>query len=258
MSKCVDEDWPSPPLTPYVRKVRIDSRIIDSPDDWRLELTAATQKLLGDTIALTDQDWQVAVDLPGWSRAHIAAHLTHHARALAAMAVAVSRDHQATTWRSVQSDADLNQGARRGAVTLLEGLDESSADLVRAFEQMDADAWQTTLHTSQGPLPATAMVVDRLNQVVIHHIDLRLGFDFADLEPGLTRTLLRWNLFRAAPRFSQVELTVVSDEGLTAVVGNGAPLTVRGSEWKILGWLLGRKDSSAVLGTEGLDLVGPV
>jgi len=231
---------------------------IDVPDDWRLELTAVTQRLLGDTIALADDDWQVLTALSGWSRAHVATHLARQADTLAEMARQIATTHHQINWRSTFNDADVNAAVFRKAVALQEDLDRSSAELIQAFDLMDDDAWATTVLTSQGQLPASALVLDRLNEVVIHHVDLRLGFDFADIDPALTRTLLQWNLFRAAPRFSQVELTVVTDEGFTAILGTGAPITVRGNETNIIGWLTGRKDSSAVLGAEGLDLAGPV
>ncbi|MCL2471846.1 MAG: maleylpyruvate isomerase family mycothiol-dependent enzyme [Propionibacteriaceae bacterium] len=238
--------------------MRIGNHNIDNPDDWRWELTAVTQRLLGDTIALGDSDWQVITGLGGWTRAHVASHLAHQAETLAQMADQITRNHEPITWRDIQSDADLNAGARRSAVGLQEALDQSSATLMNAFTKMDDQAWATTIRTSQGALPASVLVLDRLNEVTLHHIDLRLDFDFADVGPTLTRTLLQWNLFRAAPRFSQVELTIVTDEAYSATVGQGEAVTVRGNQTNLLGWLTGRKSSSSVLGADELDLAGPV
>ena len=42
----------------------------------------ATQRLLGDTIAISEQAWQEPSRLPGWTRAHVAAHLARNADAL--------------------------------------------------------------------------------------------------------------------------------------------------------------------------------
>ncbi len=238
--------------------MQVDQLSIDPPQDWRMDLTLVTQQLLGDTIALSDHDWQGPTSLPGWSRAHVATHLAHHGQALADMARTISQTHRSVNWRTIQPEADLNAGARRKAVALQEVLDRSAATLMSAFDLMDQAAWQTLVQTSQGPLPATVLIIDRLNQVVIHHIDLCLKFDFIDIDPGLVRLLLRWNLFRALPRFNRVELTIISDEGLESTIGQGRPITIRGNEPNILGWLTGRKDSSAVLGADDLDLAGPV
>ena len=174
------------------------------------------------------------------------------------MALELQRTHKQITWRGTETDEELNTGALRGALELQEHLDRSSAGLMRAFEQMDDQAWTTSVRTSQGSIPASALMLDRLNEVVIHHIDLDLGFDFADIEPDLLRILLQWNLFRTAPRFAGFKLTVTTDEGFSAVLGRGTKVTLRGSEANLVGWLTGRKDSSVVLGAEGLDLSGPV
>ena len=238
--------------------MRIGKTTIAAPDDWRLELTAVTQRLLGDTITLSDDDWQVVTRLPGWSRAHVATHLAHHAEILTDMALEIGRTHKQITWRGNQSDEDLNSGALRGALDLQEHLDRSSAGLMGAFDQMDSHAWTTTLRTSQGSIPASTLMLDRLNEVVVHHIDLDLGFDFTDIAPDLVRILLQWNLFRAAPRFAGLKLTVTSDEGFSTSLGRGTKVTLRGSEANLVGWLTGRKDSSVVLGAEDLDLSGPV
>jgi len=220
-------------------------------------MTTATQRLLGDTIALADVDWQAPTLLPGWSRAHVATHLAHHGQALAAMAGQIARTRQPVTWDVEQPDSELHAGARRPALALQEALDQCSAAVATAFDAMDEAAWAVTVQTSQGALPASVLVLDCLNETVIHHVDLRLGFDFADIDPSLTRSLLQWNLFRAQPRFARVSLEVTTDEGLHTKVGHGPAVTVRGNETNILGWLTGRKDPSAVLGAEELDLSGP-
>ena len=238
--------------------MRIGNQTIDYPEDWRLELTAATQRLLGDTIGLDDADWQTLTMLPGWSRAHVATHLAHHGQAVAAMARQIARAHTSVMWRTVQLDADLNAGALRCALEVQEDLDESSASLIQAFDLMEDADWEVPVVTSQGSLPALILVLDCLNQLLIHHVDLQLGFDLTDIDPKMTRTLVQWNLFRTTPRFCRIELTIISDEGLNACVGEGRPVTVRGNETNILGWLTGRKDSSAVLGAEELDLAGPL
>ena len=232
--------------------------IIDSLDQWRVELTTATQRLLGDTIALSDNDWRAPSLLAGWSRAHVATHLSHHGETLAAKLRELNATHAPLAWDLPLSDNELWEGARRGAVCLQESLDQSATDLMLALDQMDEAAWATTITTSPGSLPARTLVVDRLNEVIVHHVDLQLGLDFPDLEPGLVRLLLKWNVFRSAPRFSKVELTMITDEGYSTVVGTGVPVTVRGNEVSLLGWITGRKDSSSILGAEELDLAGPV
>jgi len=238
--------------------VRIGPFTIDSPGDWRLELTAATQRLLGDTIALTNEDWRADSLLAGWTRAHIASHLAFQAQALAKMAHQLRETQEPVAWKSMQPDAVLNLGAQRNALALQEDLDQSSADLMNAFDLLDESHWKNQVQTSQGTLPSQSLLLDRLNEIIVHHVDLVLGFEFTDVQPAVTRALLQWNLFRAMPRFTQIRLRINSDEGFSVAVGAGTKVTVRGSEAQLLAWLTGRKDSSGITGADDLDLGGPV
>jgi maleylpyruvate isomerase len=237
--------------------VQLGNFRIDAPSDWRLALAGATQRLLGDTIALSDAGWQEQTALPGWSRAHIAAHLSHHARAIAVMAADLMATHRPVVWRTNLDDVTLNAEARQRSIALQESLDQSAAALNRSFEAMDDLAWQTSVITSQGSLPASSFIPDRINHLTIHNIDLDVGYDFTDIDPELARTLLQWNVYRASPRFNTVKLIIISDEGLSLTVGRGTPVEVRGTEANLLGWVTGRKNSSVVLGADELDLAGP-
>ena len=42
-------------------------------------VNAATSRLLGDTIAVGDEDWPAPSRLPGWSRGHVASHIARQA-----------------------------------------------------------------------------------------------------------------------------------------------------------------------------------
>src|SRR5918999_2390237 len=48
-------------------------------DTLRGLVTMATQQLLGDTIAVSDEDWRGPSRLPEWSRGHVASHIARHA-----------------------------------------------------------------------------------------------------------------------------------------------------------------------------------
>ena len=212
------------------------------PADRRHEITAATQRLLGDAIALSEDDWHAPTRLPGWSRAHIATHLTRHAQALTALVREITTTHPSSfPWTIEHADEDLNLGAFSGAIALQEALDTSSADLMAAFDEMDDAGWAVPLTTGSGPLPASALVLDRLNEVIIHHVDLDLGFDFTDVDPTVVRSLLDWNLERR-PGLSKVLQNLLND-GHTAEA--------------ILGWLTGRYAPVTVGTTHGLEFSGP-
>ena len=42
-------------------------------------IRAATQRLLGDTISVADDQWRAPSRLPDWTRGHVATHIARHA-----------------------------------------------------------------------------------------------------------------------------------------------------------------------------------
>ena len=51
-------------------------------DRLRGLVTTATQRLLGDTISVSDADWNAPSRLPEWTRGHVATHLARQADGL--------------------------------------------------------------------------------------------------------------------------------------------------------------------------------
>jgi maleylpyruvate isomerase len=188
----------------------------------------------------------------------VATHLACHGVALASLVTTVARSRHPQPWAIQPADDCLRTCAGLDAIALQERLDESSAQLMTALDLMDEATWEIELKSNGDKYPAKAIILDRLNEVVVHHVDLHLGFDFADVESSLLRALLVWNLTRALPRLAGVELRVDSDEGFSCRVGTGKVVTVRGTEGNIMAWLTGRKGASSVLGAEELSLWGPV
>ncbi|MDR0416680.1 MAG: maleylpyruvate isomerase N-terminal domain-containing protein, partial [Propionibacteriaceae bacterium] len=88
--------------------------------DLRLRNIAATQSLLGDTIALSDGDWQAPSGLPGWTRAHIATHLVAQANQTEDVASRLLRRQPDVVWpiQPACGAAELEAGSRRRAVAL--------------------------------------------------------------------------------------------------------------------------------------------
>ncbi|MDR0991092.1 MAG: hypothetical protein LBL92_07020, partial [Propionibacteriaceae bacterium] len=127
------------------------------------------------------------------------------------------------------------------------------------LDQLSDDSWNTRLNTPLGPLPAAVLVLARLNEVALHHVDLDLGRKLSDLDPALTALLLTWNARRLSPRLRHYRLHLMADEGVDLTLGDGDwTAEVRGSQASLLGWITGRRDSTAVLGAEAIDLGGPV
>src|SRR5690349_12491230 len=100
-------------------------------------LAAATQRLLGDTISVTDDDWRGPSRLPGWSRGHVATHIARQADALGRLvAWARTGERQAMYASDEQRDAEIEAGSGRSGLDLQVDLDTSAGRLAEAFDAL--------------------------------------------------------------------------------------------------------------------------
>lgn len=223
----------------------------------RVLVTEATQKLLGDTITVPDQDWAGPSRLPGWSRSHVASHLARQADGLGRLAAWAATGQRQEMYASPAARADeIEAGAGRSGLELQVDLDTSAGRLEAAFDRLDEGGdWSREVEMRGGlRVPARLLPLARLLEVVVHHVDLDVGYEFDQVEPATAEWLLEWCALRLRYRdeFPRLELHTSS---ATITVGSaGAPIPIRGESPALLGWLLNRLDGSAVQGGEGLQL----
>jgi maleylpyruvate isomerase len=104
-------------------------------------------------------------------------------------------------------------------------------------------------------VPARLLPLPRLLEVVIHHVDLDIGYEITDIDTQTAEWLLEWCAFRLRNRDDFARLQLTSDSGSTVTVGSvGEPIAISGSSANLLGWLMGRTDASAITGGGGLQL----
>lgn len=104
-------------------------------------------------------------------------------------------------------------------------------------------------------VPARMLPLPRLLEVVIHHVDLNIGYEITDIDTQTAEWLLEWCAFRLRDRDDFPKLQLTSDSGFTVTVGSvGEPVAVSGSSANLLGFLTSRTDASAVSGGSGLQL----
>lgn len=213
----------------------------------------ATQSLLGDTIGISDDEWQAATALPGWSRAHIATHLAREADALRRVTEAALEGRQIPLYSSPQQRfVDIEEGAMRRGLDLQIDLD-TSADTLNTCWDAVTD-WTLPLDIGRGPMTLANLPIIRFREVTIHHIDLGVGFTVDDLEPVPALWLLDFRISQFAgqgiPAFR-----IQSESSVEAVLGEGEPTrTVTGTDARLWGWLNGRVGPEDVTGAEGLRL----
>ena len=218
----------------------------------RKRVQEATQRLLGDTIGISDGDWNRASLLPGWSRANVAAHLSANADALAELI------DEAVQGRSVALYADeelRTEGIERGScMTGLElqiCLDTSAGRLERAMDAVTD--WSAPVDLLGRQLTLAQVPMARLSELVVHHLDLDCGLDVGRLDSASARWLLQWAELRYADGSDLPAVRLESTSGLTAELGAaGERRTVTGSDAALWGWLMGRTRPDEVEGSDGL------
>jgi len=223
-------------------------------------LAAATHRLLGDTISVTDDDWRASSRLPGWSRGHVASHIARQADALGRLvAWARTGERQLMYASDEQRDAEIDAGSGRSGLELQIDLDTSAGRLAEAFDSLDeSSSWDNVVELRGGKQTAArALPLARLGEVVLHHVDLDIGFAIGDVEPAVAGWLLEWSAFRLAGRADFPSVLLESESGSATHLGSppgDEPRVIRGSAADLLGWLTGRSGPERVRGADGLAL----
>ena len=218
-------------------------------------VNAATQRLLGDTIAVSDEDWRAPSRLPGWSRGHVASHIARQADGMVRLTEWARSGERHDMYASAeQREADINAGAGRSGLEYQIDLDTSAGRLDQAFDALDDAAWDVVVELRSGTkVPARMLPLARLVEVVIHHVDLDIGYEVAQIEDTTAEWLLEWCAFRVREREEFPKLDLTAESGFTISLGNaGEPTAVSGTSANLLGWVMSRVDDSAVRGGEGL------
>lgn len=226
-------------------------------DTLRGLLSHATQRLLGDTIEVADDEWRQPSLLPEWNRAQVATHVARQADGLTRLATGARTGQPEPMYDSEeQRTIDIDAGRDRAGLDLQIDLDEASGRLADAFEALDeTDRWDQQVEMRGGrQVPARALPLARLSEVVLHHVDLGIGWGVDDIDAQTAGWLLEWCVLRLQSRSDFPALTLVTDEGTRVILGDGEAATVTGPANRLLGWLTSRSDGTGLTGVTDLTL----
>ncbi len=217
----------------------------------RKRVAEHTQLLLGDTIVLADAEWRQPTVLPGWTRAMVASHLARSADAMRELILGVVDGRPVAYPTPEEREADLERGATRSGLDLQIDLDTSAGALGEAFGLVTD--WQFPVLLPLGELPASALVVARFHEVVLHHLDLAIGLTPDTIDTVSASWLLQWACLWLRTRPGLPAVSLSSESGVHEEVGEvGSPRAVSGSDVELWGWLTGRSDGSTLDGAAGL------
>ncbi len=222
-------------------------------DDLHRWKTEATQRLLGYTIALTEDEWHRPSRLPGWTRAHVATHLARSADYFRSVVSAAIAEKVAPPAPSAELQRrELEQGADRDGLALQIDLDAAAGALQGVIESVKN--WEAPVTLDGEMLPLAALLLARLHGVNLHLIDLDCDFCVDAIPADSAEWLLRWTLYRR--RNSGLPTMRITTDSLSATLGVGTaePLEVHGSDVAVWTWLTGRTGPDKLTGADGLVL----
>jgi len=146
------------------------------------QIDHATQRLLGTARVIAESDLRAPSLLPGWTRAHVLAHLARGADAMRYLLVGARTGQDRPAYHSAQARAaDIEYGAGLRARELMADLADSAMAFRTVYKQLPDDAWQFPVRVLDSQrFPAGQLLTRRLVEVELHHCDLGAGYGPAD------------------------------------------------------------------------------
>lgn len=218
------------------------------------ELASATNQLLATAASLSDADLAAPSLLPGWTRGHVLTHLARNADSYINLLTWAKTGVRTPQYPSYEArSAEIDATAGRPAARLLADAEDGAARFAAAVRDLPAHAWSAQVEGMRPPPhPAWYVLVRRLREVGVHHVDLAAGYGPADWpEPFVRRELhdLRRTWSPEHSTVSEIVLVERAPEGgETAEVwpGLGHGPAVTGTPRDMLAWLTGRSGGQGV------------
>ena len=212
------------------------------------QLQSATAELAGAIGALSDADTRAPSPLPGWTRGHVLTHLARNAEGGTRLLEWARTGVPSYEYASVAARAaEIEQGAGRPAAVLAADVRSSADRFFAAADGMPPQAWERTVRWTTGDEADAALIAAmRLGEVLIHHVDLDIGYRPRDwpapfVSDYLDRAVTALSGHVEWPGAVRME---ASDTGRVHEVGaiTSASVVLTGPEYALLSWLLGRSD----------------
>ncbi|GHH82289.1 maleylpyruvate isomerase [Streptomyces sulfonofaciens] len=231
---------------------------LDRSLGWQREGTARFEAAVA---ALGDADLAAPSALPGWSRAHVVAHLARNADALANLLDWARTGIENPMYHAPgQRERDIEASARQEPESLRADLAAADLRLATATASHPAVAWQARVRSALGrSIPASEVPWLRTREVWVHLVDLDAGVSFDALPADLVRALLDDITQTVSRRGGAPDLVLeaTDDPGPVWTIADGSAPGARrvsGRAADLLRWAAGRP----LPGPGGLATEGPL
>ena len=151
------------------------------------EIDQATQRLLDTARTITEPDLRAPSLLPGWTRAHVLAHVARNADAMRTVLAGVRTGQDVPGYASAEArEAGIEQDAARPARELTADLADSAMALRSVARQLPGEGWRVPVRMLDpgARFPAAELLTRRLVEVELHHCDLGAGYGPAGWPAG--------------------------------------------------------------------------
>lgn len=233
-----------------------DGRVIDVPRPGPDTIARADRALVRTVDALSSSEYAEPSQLPGWTRAHVVAHLALNAEGLAGVLHGAHVGQPQPMYASPGArDADIEELATAAPADLRERLLAGTARFGEALVAMHETDWDGRFErTPGGPDFALRNVtLMRLREVEIHHADLGTGYTPDDWPDDFRAILLESMTKRPYPTPFDVRPTDLDHTWHYGQgdAGNGPVVTGTSAA---LGWWLTGRGSGEGLTSDSNDL----
>lgn len=195
--------------------------------------------------SLPDDELRGSSGLPGWTRAHVVAHVSANAQAIGRLLHWARSGEVTPMYPSIEErDHEIQTGSQLGAVELRAWFAGTDNDLLAAFQGLPEQAWDNTVVTAQGrEVPASETLWMRSREVCIHAVDLDAGGSYAELPTGFLLRLIDEAVARHSVSDGALSITIdTPEEHRWQINGAGNGVRVEGSVPAVAQWLTGRGD----------------
>ncbi|WP_067451816.1 maleylpyruvate isomerase family mycothiol-dependent enzyme [Actinomadura macra] len=224
-------------------------------------IVAATEYLITTTSGLDDEAMRAPSLLPGWTRGHVLSHLARNADGGTRLLTWAWTGEPAQEYPSLAARAaQIEAGAGRTAAELVGDVRDSADGFATEYSRMPDDAWQHIVQWTAGQEHPAARIADaRLCEVLVHHVDLRVGpapddwpGDFVADELDVVTVALDKRVDSPAMRLHATDTNARYDIS----INDDAPM-IRGRQASLLAWLMGRSAGGDLAADNGGPLPTP-
>ncbi|YCK80235.1 maleylpyruvate isomerase family mycothiol-dependent enzyme [Arthrobacter sp. D3-18] len=216
---------------------------------------------------LDPEDLQGESLLPGWTRAHVIAHIGYNARALARLVQWAQTGIENPMYESPVSRADeIDLGSTLSHTSLKRLSLQEAAQLDEAWTNLSDDRWSYKVKNAQGRMILVSETIwMRARELWLHAIDLNTGATIQDIPlPAAARilqdVLTTWesrdgHYVRAVPTDAHIDFQPGTEGEPEPAAGD--ILSVSGTLTNLLAWATGRGHDGVVVITADGRWIGP-